>query len=127
MRGGNEMISKQDKEKRIEEEKQRLFEVFENLHDAKMKVAKTLIERVAFMKITLEILEDKINTRGPTYLFENGSQKMEVENPAQKSYNTMINRFTTAHEKLINLLPKDDEMPYVANAPSEEVDDFEAF
>lgn len=121
------MDNKQKKEALIEEEKQRLLEVFRNLPDAKMKVARTLIERVAFMKVTLETLEDKINTRGPTYLFENGSQKMEVENPAQKSYNTMINRFTTAHEKLLSLLPKDDEIPYVANEVSEEDDDFEKF
>jgi hypothetical protein len=116
-------INKKKKEEMIELEKERLIEIFDGLSESKMRVAKSLIERVAFMKITLEILEDKINTRGPTYLFKNGSQKMEVENPAQKSYNTMINRFTTANEKLFNLLPKDNNEPTVV----EEVDDFEEF
>lgn len=111
----------------FEEEKQKLLKVFQFLPEAKMKVAKRLIERVAFKKVTLETLEGTINTKGPTYLFENGSQKMEVEHPAQKSYNTMINRFTAANEKLLNMLPKDDEVPYVANSLSEEVDDFENF
>lgn len=127
IRKGKTVGTKLEKEVKIEEEKQKLLKVFQFLPEAKMKVAKRIIERVAFMKVTLKTLEDTINTKGPTYLFENGSQKMEVEHPAQKSYNTMINRFTAANEKLLNLLPKDDEVPYVANSLSEEVDDFENF
>lgn len=117
-------ISKKIQDELIEQEKLKLLELFDGLPHAKMKVAITLIERIAFMKIILEILEEKIKTKGPTYLFQNGSQKMEVENPAQKSYNTMINRFTAANEKLFNLLPKDNNEPTQA---VEEVDDFEDF
>ncbi len=50
----------------------------------KKRAAKKLIERVAFMTITLEILEDDIKAKGATYLFEQGAQKMIVENPSQK-------------------------------------------
>ena len=95
--------------------------IFQELPESKLNAAMTLIERVAFMKVILEILEDDIKTRGPTYLFKNGSQQMKVENPSQKSYNTMINRFTTATEKLFNLLPKG-KIEVV-----DEVDDFEEF
>ena len=31
---------------------------------------------------------------------------MIIEHPAQKSYNTMINRYTTVCNSLFNLLPK---------------------
>lgn len=121
-------LSKKKQDELIEQEKNRLLEVFKDIPDLKMKVASSLIERVAFMKVTLEILEDDIKTRGPTYLFQNGSQRMKVENPSQKSYNTMINRFTSAHEKLMNLLPKDNgDYSPTANGNEEEVDDFEAF
>ncbi|MEM5014102.1 hypothetical protein WKH57_25675 [Niallia taxi] len=121
-------LSKKKQDILIDEEKKRLLDIFNDIPDSKMKVAMNLIERVAFMKVTLEILEDDIKTRGPTYLFQNGSQKMKVENPSQKSYNTMINRFTTAHEKLLNLLPKENgEIVYVTREVTEEVDDFEKF
>lgn len=100
-------LSKKKQDELIEQEIERFSEIFRDLTEEKKKVASRLIERVAFMTITLQILEDTIKTKGPTYLFQNGSQKMLVENPAQKSYNAMINRYTSAYEKLINLLPKD--------------------
>ena len=93
---------------------------FKTISDDKRKLAKRLIERVAFMTITLEVLEDDIKTRGPTYLFEQGSQKMIVENPSQKSFNTMINRYNAMYSTLINLLPKD-------TGNKEESDGFEEF
>lgn len=90
----------------IAEEKQKLNSLFNEISDDKKKVASRLIDRVAFMTITLQILEDDIKDKGPTYLFENGKQKMFVENPSQKSYNTMINRYTASCKELFNLLPK---------------------
>lgn len=123
-------ISKKRQDELIELEKNRLLDVFRDVPNIKMEVAITLIERLAFMKVTLEILEDDIKTKGPTYIFHNGSQRMKVENPSQKSYNTMINRFTSAHEKLLNLIPKDIEdynRGPVAKTDEEEVDDFDKF
>jgi len=93
---------------KIEAEKERLRELFNGVSEEKQKVASRLIERIAFMTITLEILEDNIQRKGPTYKFTQGSQSMWVENPSQKSYNTMINRYTTACEKLFNILPKEE-------------------
>src|SRR5690606_8721775 len=81
---------------------------FKEISDDKRKLAMRLIERAAFMTITLQILEDNIKSKGPTYLFEQGAQKMIIENPSQKSYNTMINRYTTIYDKLISLLPKEE-------------------
>lgn len=109
---------KQDE--KIDVEIARLYGLFEGLSDDKKAVAKKLIERVAFMTITLELLEDDIKKRGPTIKFKNGKQQMVVENPSQKSYNTMINRYTTAYEKLINLLPQKQEV-------LDDEDDFDDF
>jgi hypothetical protein len=100
-------LSKVKQNELIEKEIEKFNEILKDLTEEKKEVAQRLIERVAFMTITLQILEDTIKTKGPTYLFKNGSQKMMVENPAQKSYNAMINRYTSAYEKLINLLPKE--------------------
>ncbi|MGE7881683.1 hypothetical protein [Bacillus sp. NPDC094077] len=100
-------LSKKKQDELIEQEIERLTQLFKDVPDDKKQAIRELIERVAFMTITLEILEDTIKTKGPTYMFQNGSQKMLVENPAQKSYNAMINRYTAAYEKLLNFLSKD--------------------
>ncbi|MDF2605910.1 MAG: hypothetical protein K0S34_100 [Bacillales bacterium] len=90
----------------IQKEIDRLNSIFLDLPENKREIAKELIERVAFMTIQLRILEDTIKTKGPTYMFEQGTQKMLVENPAQKSYNTTMNRYTTAYDKLFSLVDK---------------------
>lgn len=103
----------------IAEEVEKWNEVFKNISDDKKQVASRLIEQVAFMKITLDILKINIQLDGATYWFEQGKQKMIVEHPAQKSYNTMINRYTAACNALFNLLPKE--------SNTETDDGFEAF
>ena len=100
--------AKKKQDEMILQEIERLSNLFATLDDDKRQLAESLIERVAFMTITLQILENNIKTKGPTYLFKQGSQQMYVENPAQKSYNTMINRYTAAYNALFNLLPKND-------------------
>lgn len=91
----------------FKKEKERLAQVFSEVPPEKLEVASELLDRITFMTITLKKLEDIINKEGPIVLFVNGKQEMMIENPAQKSYNTMINRYTTAFDKLVNLLPKD--------------------
>lgn len=101
--------SNTSEDKRIEEEKKSLKQAFNTIPEEKQSIADKLIDRLAFMTITLQNLEEEIKSEGATYLMKNGSQEMIVENPAQKSYNTMINRFTATFDKLIGLLPKDKE------------------
>lgn len=94
---------------RIKNEIKSLKKVFNDIPDEKHAVADKLIQRAAFMAITLENLEDDIKKNGATYEFENGKQRMIIENPSQKSYNTMINRYTTLYDKLVGMLPKTDD------------------
>jgi hypothetical protein len=115
-------LNKKQQDEQIEEEIKRYNHIFKYLQEDKKQVAQRLIERVAFMTVTLQILEDTIKTKGPTYTFINGSQRMVVENPAQKSYNAMINRYTSAYEKLFALLPKEGGL-----AVEDETDGFDEF
>jgi len=112
-------LSFEEQNKLIQAETDKIRDIFEDISDDKKRIADRLIERVAFMTITLKILEDDVKSKGPTYLFEQGSQRMMVENPSQKSYNTMINRYTAACKELFNLLPKE--------IAVEQDDGFEAF
>lgn len=100
-------LTMEEQDKLINKEIKKLKALFKDISDEKREIANRLIERVAFMTITLKILEDDIKEKGPTYRFEQGSQKMIIENPSQKSYNTMINRYTAACRELFNLLPKE--------------------
>lgn len=101
------LTSKKDKDARVSEEIQRLNDILTNIHESKRNIAKELIRNIAFMSVTLDDLKELINLMGPVVNFENGAQKMLVENPAQKSYNTMIARFTNATKQLFDLLPRD--------------------
>ena len=105
----------------IKQEIERLTTYFGELPPEKVRVAIPLIERVAFMTITLQLLEEEVKAKGPVVTFKNGSQKMTIENPAQKSYNTMVNRYTAAYAKLVEMLPKP------TGKPSAEGDDFNEF
>ena len=100
-------LSKKKQNDLIKLEIDRWGNIFKCISEDKKEAASRLIERVAFMTVTLEILEEDIKSRGPTCKFKNGTQEMVVENPSQKSYNTMINRYTVACDKLFNLLPKE--------------------
>ena len=101
------LTSKKEQDERILAEIERLNDILKNIHESKRKIAKELINNIAFMSVTLQDLQELIKIQGPIVNFDQGSQKMLVENPAQKSYNTMINRFTTATKQLFELLPKD--------------------
>ncbi|USK48876.1 hypothetical protein LIT38_20415 [Bacillus sp. CMF12] len=100
-------LSRKKQDELIAKEIDKWHVIFKDISNEKRNAATRLIERVAFMTITLEILEDEIKLKGPTMKFKNGPQEMIVENPSQKSYNTMVNRYTAACDKLFNLLPKE--------------------
>lgn len=115
------LSSKKSQDERISSEIQRLNGILKNIHESKREAASELIKNIAFMSVTLEDLQEMIKTQGPIVQFEQGSQKMLVENPAQKSYNTMVNRFTTATSKLFDLMPKD--LPGIIPTTSETNED----
>lgn len=108
----------------IEIEAKTLRDQFKDISGNKRAIAFKLIDRVAFMAITLKILEENIKTKGPVVKMENGKQKLVIENPAQKSYNTMINRYSTAIDKLTSMLPKEYD---ISPDPSKDSDDFDNF
>lgn len=91
------------KDKRIQKEITELSKLLGEVEEKQKKLAKRLIERAAFMKITLEDLETDINENGSSYKMEQGKQKLIIENPSQKTYNTLINRYATVYKQLIDL------------------------
>ena len=93
------------KDKRISKEIERLNEIFKNLSEDKKKLAKSIIENVAFMTVTLEDLQAAINKKGVVEEYRNGANQFGVKESSEvKIYNTMIKNHTSSVNKLIEML-----------------------
>lgn len=107
------------KDELIKKEIKRLNQVYADLEGKKKQVAEGLIEEAAFMRVTLGQLKEMIDENGPIDEMPQGDYSILREHPAVKTYNTMIQRFTTVIKQLSELLPKE--------SPPEEEDPFNDF
>lgn len=99
-------MSKIDKQKEIEKEKAKLKKIFKNIAEDKKILCDKLITNAAFMAVALEELQEDIMENGTTIIATNGNGfDVLQENPAQKSYNTMISRYSSVIKQLQDLLP----------------------
>ena len=103
------MASKKDltKDEKIKNEIKRLNKILEDIDIKKKKTIDGLIQEAAFMRATLEELREEINVNGVIDEMPQGEYSILRESPYVKTYNTMIQRYTTINDKLISLLPKD--------------------
>lgn len=93
-------------DKAIKKEITKLNKIFKNINEDKKKLCDNLIKNAAFMAVTLNELQTEINDKGPIITGTNGNGfEVSQENPAQKSYNTMINRYTSVIKQLADMLP----------------------
>lgn len=94
----------------------KLKRAIKSLSPAKKEAGTRILDRLNFMEITLDKLQDCINKKGAVINAKNGNGFTTLsENPAQKSYNTMIGRYNALVKTLIDMLPeqageKDDEL-----------------
>ncbi len=87
-------------------EKRKLNKIFEKIPENKKNLCKKLIENAAFMAATLDELQKEINENGPVITTVNGNGfEVMQENPAQKSYISMIGKYNQTISQLTSLLP----------------------
>jgi hypothetical protein len=116
----NTMTKEQsEKDKLIKKEITRLNRILKDIDKNKKASAEGLIQEAAFMRATLQELKEQINRNGVVDEMPQGDYTILRESPAVKTYNTMIQRYTTVCKELFNLLPKE--------PPKIEDDGFEAF
>lgn len=96
------------KEQKIDAEVKRLTHIFEKADSKKLDTVKGLIDECAFMRITLGELREAIDQNGTIDEMPQGEYSILRESPYVKTYHTMIQRYTTASEKLLGLLPKEE-------------------
>lgn len=94
------------KDKAIAKEESKIKELFKDLPKENKKLCEGLIQNTAFMTITLRELQEDIKENGAV-ITTTGGNGFEVvkDNPAIKTYNTMIARYTAAIKQLAEMLP----------------------
>lgn len=96
------------KDERIKKELKKLKSLYKELPKNKQKLSEKLIANAAFMAVTLEDLQAVINKKGAILKQKNGNGfTVTQEHPAQKSYNTMIGKYTAVIAKLDEMLPEE--------------------
>lgn len=88
--------------------------------DDRKTIAGKLITEIVFMTKTLMELKKSVEADGAIDLFKQGKQEFKRENPALKSYNAMIQRYSLLNKQLTDLLPK----PQLTDRNKEELIEF---
>lgn len=104
------MDATSDYNARINTEIKRLKRYTKNISKNDIKIAEKLINRAAFMLVSLENMEEQIITDGIQVEMQQGEYKIKIANPLIMKYNTTIKNYLTAIKQLCEMLP--DEVNY---------------
>lgn len=98
-----------EREARIKREQNRLKKLFADVAENRKKVVEGLIKRAAFMRISLEDLEDDLNANGFTEPFQQGEKQdpYDRKRPSADLYNTMNTSYQKIIKQLTDLLPNE--------------------
>ena len=108
-------------------EERRLARIFKDIDEKRKATTRGLINRAAFMRVSLEDLEEDLNKNGFTEWFSQGDQEpYQRERPAAKIYNTMNVSYQKIVRQLTDLLPKENQSAAQKSAV-EAGDEFDRF
>lgn len=97
------------KENRIKKELKRISEFFKDIPDNQREIVAPLLQNSAFMKVTMEDMQQIINTEGVEDKYRNGNAQYGTKPSAiVQAYNSMLKNYTTVTTKLLSLIPKTD-------------------
>lgn len=83
-------------------------EVFEKEDTNNNKAGLILCDKAIFMEQTLTKLQAKIEEKGVVTKMCQGSYSIDRENPALKSYTSLIKNFNSTMKQITDLLPKEE-------------------
>ena len=95
---------------RILKEVKRLKRVFKNVADNVKNLTDKLINRAAFMLVSLEDMESEITKSGLMLEMSQGEYSIDRAHPLISSYNTMIKNYSAVIKQLTELLPHEDKL-----------------
>ena len=95
-----------DKEKKIRKETKRLRKVFEGLEPNKLKTVDALIDRAAYITVSLQELEIELNRDGWTEEYYNGRNQAGIKKSAAAEVHISLTKNLNAIMKqLLDLVP----------------------
>lgn len=113
---------KENREKKIENEVARLSKNYAAIDGKTRAIIRGLIQRAAFMRVSLAELEDDLNTYGFTEWFSQGDQEpYQRKRPTAEIYNTLNGNYQKIIRQLTDLLPK---VPLEPKDPGDGFDEF---
>lgn len=77
----------------------------------RLPIAQSLYKELVFMQNTLQDLKEQVEKDGAVSYMEQGSQKLLIQHPALKGYNTTVQRYNLLFKQLIDLLPPAENKP----------------
>lgn len=94
------------KEKKIKKETKRLLKVFEGLEPNKLQTVAALIDRAAYITVSLQELEEELNTYGWTEEYFNGRNQSGIKKSAAAEVHISLTKNLNAIMKqLLDLVP----------------------
>ena len=95
------------KDQRIRQEYERMKELFAAMPENELSFCDPLLQNAAFMKVTLEDLQQAINENGVTDQYQNGANQSGTKASADlQAYNSLAKVYNALMDKLSAKLPK---------------------
>lgn len=99
-------MAKPKKTTRVTREKARLMELFKDLEPNKLQTCLALIDRAAFITISLQDLEDQLNEIGWTEYYQNGDKQSGWKKSAAADVHISLTKnLNTTIKQLLELVP----------------------
>ncbi len=86
-------------------EMKKIEKIIKEIPGDRLPIAQSIYKELVFMQNTLETLKAQVEKDGAVTLMEQGSQKLLIQHPALKGYNTTVQRYNLLFKQLIDLLP----------------------
>lgn len=101
------------RDQKINREKVRLNRIYKNVAKENKSIIEGLIQRAAYMRITLEEMEKDLSDGGYVEMFSQSEKAdpYERERPVARLYNTMNKNYQSIIKQLSDLVPKQEAKP----------------
>jgi hypothetical protein len=101
-------LTKEERDERIKKEFSKLKKLLTDIPKDKANSVESLLRNAAFMSITLDDLQDKINEIGVVSEYQNGQNQWGTKkSPEVEVYNAMIKNYMGVIKQLTDLIPND--------------------
>ncbi len=95
------------KEEKIKKEIRALNRLFKDMPDDVKRLSKSLIEKAAFMDVSLDELQNDINRKGYVSEYQNGANQWGTKkSPEVEIYNTLVKNHLAVMKQLFECLVK---------------------